>query len=65
MLLGGLWHGANWTFVVWDGIHGLVMLAVNRAHSSFQPAACSEEAASRDDGMLEPISKLRAGVDPL
>ncbi len=23
MLLGGLWHGANWTFVVWGAIHGL------------------------------------------
>jgi D-alanyl-lipoteichoic acid acyltransferase DltB (MBOAT superfamily) len=23
MLLGGLWHGANWTFVVWGGLHGL------------------------------------------
>ena len=22
MLLGGLWHGANWTFVIWGGIHG-------------------------------------------
>jgi D-alanyl-lipoteichoic acid acyltransferase DltB (MBOAT superfamily) len=22
MLLGGLWHGANWTFVLWGGIHG-------------------------------------------
>jgi D-alanyl-lipoteichoic acid acyltransferase DltB (MBOAT superfamily) len=22
MLLGGLWHGANWTFVVWGGLHG-------------------------------------------
>jgi D-alanyl-lipoteichoic acid acyltransferase DltB (MBOAT superfamily) len=29
MLLGGLWHGANWTFVVWGGIHGLG-LAVER-----------------------------------
>jgi alginate O-acetyltransferase complex protein AlgI len=28
MLLGGLWHGANWTFVVWGGLHGLA-LAVN------------------------------------
>ena len=25
MLLGGLWHGANWTFVVWGGIHGLAL----------------------------------------
>ncbi|MBV9083316.1 MAG: MBOAT family protein [Acidobacteriaceae bacterium] len=23
MLLGGLWHGANWTFVVWGAIHGM------------------------------------------
>ena len=23
MLLGGLWHGANWTFVIWGGLHGL------------------------------------------
>ena len=22
MLLGGLWHGANWTFVVWGGLQG-------------------------------------------
>ncbi|HEX8163321.1 MAG TPA: MBOAT family O-acyltransferase [Pyrinomonadaceae bacterium] len=22
MLIGGLWHGANWTFVIWGGIHG-------------------------------------------
>jgi alginate O-acetyltransferase complex protein AlgI len=22
MLLGGLWHGASWTFVIWGGIHG-------------------------------------------
>jgi alginate O-acetyltransferase complex protein AlgI len=29
MLLGGLWHGANWTFVAWGGIHG-VGLAVER-----------------------------------
>ena len=22
MVLGGLWHGANWTFIVWGGLHG-------------------------------------------
>ncbi len=27
MLLGGLWHGANWTFVVWGGIHGIGLAA--------------------------------------
>ncbi|MCB1613740.1 MAG: MBOAT family protein, partial [Xanthomonadales bacterium] len=29
MLIGGLWHGANWTFVAWGGLHG-VYLAVER-----------------------------------
>jgi alginate O-acetyltransferase complex protein AlgI len=27
MLLGGLWHGAAWTFVLWGGLHGLVLAA--------------------------------------
>ena len=25
MLIGGLWHGAQWTFVAWGGIHGLML----------------------------------------
>jgi alginate O-acetyltransferase complex protein AlgI len=29
MLLGGLWHGASWNFIIWGGIHGAA-LAVNR-----------------------------------
>lgn len=28
MLLGGLWHGANWTFVTWGALHG-VYLSIN------------------------------------
>lgn len=27
MLLGGLWHGASWNFVLWGGLHGLALLA--------------------------------------
>lgn len=27
MLLGGLWHGANWTFVVWGALHGSYLIA--------------------------------------
>ncbi|NUQ63267.1 MAG: MBOAT family protein [Pirellulales bacterium] len=26
MLLGGLWHGASWNFVIWGAIHGLVLI---------------------------------------
>jgi alginate O-acetyltransferase complex protein AlgI len=25
MLLGGLWHGASWNFVLWGGLHGLAL----------------------------------------
>ena len=40
MLLGGLWHGANWTFVAWGGLHGAA-LAVNHVWqgSGLPPAA--------------------------
>jgi alginate O-acetyltransferase complex protein AlgI len=26
MLIGGLWHGASWTFVVWGGLHGVYLV---------------------------------------
>jgi alginate O-acetyltransferase complex protein AlgI len=41
MLLGGLWHGAGWTFVVWGGLHGLY-LVINHAWQALRarmPAA--------------------------
>ena len=34
MLLGGLWHGAGWTFVFWGGLHG-VYLAINHQWRSW------------------------------
>jgi len=27
MLFGGLWHGANWTFIVWGAYHGALLIA--------------------------------------
>lgn len=35
MLLGGLWHGAAWTFVAWGAVHG-VLLALNHAWRSIR-----------------------------
>jgi alginate O-acetyltransferase complex protein AlgI len=32
MLLGGLWHGANWTFVIWGAIHGAYLAAERYVH---------------------------------
>lgn len=34
MLLGGLWHGAGWSFVVWGGLHGLY-LSLNHVWDRF------------------------------
>jgi len=42
MLLGGLWHGAAWTFVVWGGLHGAA-LAVHRGWSAAPWTAASVE----------------------
>ena len=37
MLLGGLWHGASWTFVAWGGLHGGV-LSFERVWKAVKPA---------------------------
>ena len=34
MLLGGLWHGAGWTFMIWGGLHGFYLI-VNHAWQKF------------------------------
>jgi D-alanyl-lipoteichoic acid acyltransferase DltB (MBOAT superfamily) len=41
MLLGGLWHGAAWTFVLWGGLHGLYLVAQHgwRAWRGARPPA--------------------------
>ena len=35
MLLGGLWHGASWTFVAWGGLHGLYLAAERALRARF------------------------------
>jgi len=46
MLLGGLWHGAAWTFVVWGGIHG-VALVVHKQFIAARPARHTATRAGR------------------
>lgn len=33
MLISGIWHGANWTFVLWGGLHGLYLIV----ETTFKP----------------------------
>ena len=36
MLLGGLWHGAAWNFVLWGGLHGLYLVVHGQFRWSFR-----------------------------
>ncbi len=49
MLLGGLWHGANWTFIFWGGLNGLALCA----EKIFPPA-------KNEKGIFHSIMKIIA-----
>jgi alginate O-acetyltransferase complex protein AlgI len=51
MVLGGLWHGAAWTFVIWGALHGLY-LCVNHAWNHFGPAVAPRFARVADIAAL-------------
>ena len=57
MLLGGLWHGANWTFVIWGGLHG-VYLAVHKL-------MLDRRTALRDVAMTGVLPRLKQGASVL
>jgi alginate O-acetyltransferase complex protein AlgI len=46
MLLGGLWHGASWTFVFWGGLHGLYLM-LDHGWRAWLGAAAIERLARR------------------
>jgi alginate O-acetyltransferase complex protein AlgI len=37
MLLGGLWHGAAWTFVIWGALHGSYLIAEREIKARWEP----------------------------
>jgi D-alanyl-lipoteichoic acid acyltransferase DltB (MBOAT superfamily) len=39
MLLGGLWHGAAWNFIIWGGLHGLYLM-INNFWRSLHKSSC-------------------------
>jgi len=64
MLLGGLWHGANWTFVLWGGLHGFYVVINHlwrdwRARTSEVPSRPS--AAKRIPGSVLTFLAVVAG----
>lgn len=52
MLLGGLWHGASWKFVIWGALHG-VGLAVTRFFGTLIPKRTENQA--KEPGIIQRI----------
>ena len=52
MLLGGLWHGANWTFVVWGGLHGMY-LSIHKAILNLKGRARVSRSPVLSGGLLK------------
>lgn len=46
MLIGGLWHGASWSFVVWGGLHGVYLVVERFVRETF-PALWNHALGSR------------------
>ena len=47
MLIGGLWHGASWRFMVWGGLHGLYLIMERWARRIFRTTKFFEKSSIR------------------
>jgi D-alanyl-lipoteichoic acid acyltransferase DltB (MBOAT superfamily) len=47
MVLGGLWHGASWNFVIWGALHGLFLVVERKLASRFGDAAWTNTVPAR------------------
>src|SRR5207253_4482666 len=56
MTLGGLWHGANWNFVLWGGVHGLLLIG----HRCFRAFVQARPAVERvlDTSLAAAVSQV-------
>lgn len=61
MLLGGLWHGAGWNFVVWGGLHGCY-LGINHAWRSWRGTPSEAAAAVWSSRLLTFLAVVFAWV---
>ena len=55
-LVSGLWHGANWTFVIWGAWHGVFMIAERHTHPWRQRLSARLRLQPRDHTLLGWIS---------
>ena len=55
MLLGGLWHGAGWNFLIWGGLHGLY-LSINHLWQTWRGAAVKESVKALPSNHLAKVA---------
>ena len=61
MVLGGLWHGAAWTFVFWGALHG-ADLVVNHLWRAIRPTAFLPAVPSRNESWVGSVLTFLAVV---
>jgi D-alanyl-lipoteichoic acid acyltransferase DltB (MBOAT superfamily) len=52
MLLGGLWHGASWTFVVWGALHGIFLCVERLLRGKFAPTPDPSDTIVMDEPVV-------------
>jgi len=64
MLLGGLWHGAGWTFIAWGGLHGVYLLVNHlwrRSRSKHQLTQTDDQSGEHlESKTVGVVTRLRA-----
>ena len=61
MLIGGLWHGAAWTFIVWGALHGSWLVGERSSRSAPTAATQPPPARGRPTAAAEPDDDLTDG----
>lgn len=55
MLIGGIWHGASWNFVIWGGLHGVYLVIQRLLAPAYQILVTSIRIPT---WLLQPVSML-------
>jgi alginate O-acetyltransferase complex protein AlgI len=56
MLLGGLWHGAGWTFVVWGALHGVYLMIYHAWRRGVERWGLASPVPARAAALAAPLS---------
>ena len=57
-LVSGLWHGANWTFVIWGGYHGALVYGYRKIRNLTQKPTPSPSLKGREHGNVGKIKEI-------